>query len=111
MAKLPAYGRELQELRRFGDRRPPLNTLLVTSTWSVAEIHRHCDGVALVVDPRDRYTFADIRDLDVLLVMDRPSIELLRALERGRPRNVNRVGVNEWLDIVKALVMKWKKAA
>lgn len=108
MAKMPAFGRELAEMRRFGDKRPRLNTVMVTDNWLAARIHRALWGVALVADdPTERYSFPGIHDLDVVLVMDRPWMDLLRALRRGRPRSLTRIERQYWLAETERLVRSW----
>lgn len=81
--------------------------VMITDDWTIARIHREMGGTALVVDLIERHSFAAIHDLDVLLVMDRLPVDMLRAVRRCAPRRVNRVSHETWLIEVERLVASW----
>jgi hypothetical protein len=84
MAKLPAYGRELLDLRRFGNRRPKFNAVFVTDWWEMARDNREVLGYCtLVIEPFDRYNFGCCADLDVIVVMHGDRRLALQALRRA----------------------------
>jgi len=75
---LPAYGRELLQLRRDGKR--PVKPVYVVSGWELAEEVRRRDRFALMAQlPRDanfrivdhrRFDFSMLRDLTAVLIPD-----------------------------------------
>lgn len=105
MAKLPAYGRELLDLRRFGDRRPKFNAVFVMDDWELARVHRerlrYC---TLIVEPFEDYSFACCADLDVSVVMGGDARRVLRALRRARPRSLVCGSPDRYLDWLEWLV-------
>jgi len=99
---LPAYGRELLELRRSGKR--PAQPVYVVGTWELAKALRERDRFVLMAEgaPDDfgfmrfrKFDFSMLQDLDVVLAPD--SLEFAGAIrpqvEFGRPRSVRRTSM------------------
>lgn len=96
---LPAYGRELLELRRGGER--PAQPVYVVGNWELARELRGRERFVLMVEgDRDqfgfsrfpRFDFSMLQDLDVVLVPD--SLEWLGVIgpqvKSARPGRVRR---------------------
>lgn len=89
---LPAYGRELLEVRQAGKR--PKHPVSVTIDWDIAKSIKRQDRFVLVMVAGE--TFLDcsmLADLDVVVldVLDWPanvSRRALNAIRFGRPRSV-----------------------
>jgi hypothetical protein len=113
MAKLPAFGRELLELRRFGNRKPKFDAVFVTDWWDIAKINREKLGYCtLVIEPFERYSLSACTDLDVILVMRGNKRLALEALRRSGARSVKVCTPDEYLDWVEWIVVsRAKKAA
>jgi len=106
---LPAYGRELLELRRGGKR--PAQLVYVVGNWDVARALRNIlDPFVLMVEGdadafgflRFRaFDFSMLQDLDVVLIPD--SLEFLghiwRQVESFRPRTLRRTGMFHAVDL------------
>jgi hypothetical protein len=105
---LPAYGRELLELRREGKR--PAQPVYVVGDWALARELKRRDRFVLMVElPRDafgnpraqRFDFSPLQDLDVAIVpewFDWSGI-VTPQVNAVRPRSVQRcVSVPEVLD-------------
>lgn len=99
---LPAYGRELLELRLGGKR--PAWPVYIVGDWSLARVLRARDSFVLMVqgDPgaygflRFRvFDFSMLQDLDVVLIPD--TVELLAQiwwqLQSSRPRTLRRTAM------------------
>jgi len=99
---LPAYGRELLELRRNGKR--PAQLVYVVGDWELARELRERDRFVLMVegDPDEygfsrfpRFDFSMLQDLDVAIVPD--SLEwigvVIPQIRAARPRRVRRTTV------------------
>lgn len=96
---LPAFGRELLELRRGGKR--PAQPVYVVGNWDLARALRARDRFALMVEgERDQYGFSRfarfdfsmLQDLDVVLIPD--SLEWIGVIgpqvASSRPRTLER---------------------
>src|SRR5258708_1328970 len=94
---LPAYGRELLDLRREGKR--PAQPVYVVGNWELARAARSRDRFALMVEgERDgfgfsrfpRFDFSMLHDLDVVLIPD--SLEWIGVIgpqvRSARPRSL-----------------------
>ena len=96
---LPAYGRELLELRRDGKR--PARPVYVVGNWELARAVRSRDRFALMVEGEHdefgfsrfpRFDFSMLHDLDVVLIPD--SLEWIGVIgpqvRSARPRRLER---------------------
>lgn len=83
---LPAYGRELLELRRSGKR--PAQPVYVVDNWEVARVLREKDRFVLVAEDRSlSYDFEPVRGLDVIAVpTDLDFFRQLPSIKAARPR-------------------------
>src|SRR5712691_7580206 len=99
---LPAYGRELLELRRGGKR--PAQLVYVVGNWELARELRARDRFVLMVEgDRDeygfsrfaRFDFSMLQDLDVAVIPD--SLEwmgvVIPQISAGRPSRVRRTTI------------------
>lgn len=85
----PAYAMQLLEMRRFGDRRPSNNNVVITDNRMVAEVCRKRLGIfVLVVEPFLPYNLGCCFDLDVWVVMDGDSDRVRASLRRVGPRSL-----------------------
>jgi hypothetical protein len=99
---LPAFGREVLELRLAGKR--PAQLVYVVGNWDLARELRRCDRFVLMVEGTAdkygfsrfaRFDFSMLRDLDVVLIPD--SVELLGhvwpQLQFSKPRTLRRTAM------------------
>lgn len=98
---LPAYGRELLELRREGKR--PAQLVYVVGDWDVARVLRYRDLFVLMVEGTPdkfgflrfrRFDFSMLQDLDVVLIPD--SVEFGQVwgqVQSFRPRTLRRTAM------------------
>jgi hypothetical protein len=99
----PGFGFELLEMRRFGDRRPSGNTVVIIDDWTIGRLVREkLKMFALVVEPFAPYDLTMCHDLDVWVVMRGDSHKVRSALKRARPRSAifdsGMVSFTWWLE-------------
>lgn len=105
MAKLPAYARELLDVRRFGNRRPKFNVVFITDWWEMARDNRDVLGYCtLVVEPFERYNLSCCADLDVILVMRGDPVLIRRALGRADTRSVHACSDAQYVQWLESVV-------
>jgi hypothetical protein len=104
MGRLPAYGRELLTMRRFGNRRPPLGAVFVTDWWDAARMLREkLNYFALVVEPFIQPDLTACHGLEVIVVMKGNSSLVLKALRRARPCRLAVCSPEQFLDWVEGI--------
>ncbi len=89
--KLPAYGRELLDVRRRGLRPgPPFDVVFVTDSWDLAKRIRDWDFFSLVCDPPAApYDFLLLFDLPVVVMTESDDIlGLCERIARAQPRSL-----------------------
>lgn len=96
---LPAYGRELLELRRSGKK--PAQLVYVVGNWEIARVLRVLDRFVLMVEGEAlpygflrfrRFDFSMLQDLDVVLIPDSMEFtgHIWWQVESFRPRTLRR---------------------
>lgn len=101
MAQRPAYARDILEMRRFGDRRPQSNMVIVTDRRPVVDACRKLGCSAVLVEPFLPYNFDFCYDLEAWVLMTGEDRLVRAALHRARPRSVqfDRAACAFWLWI------------
>lgn len=89
MPQRPTYAMELLEMRRFGDRRPRGNMVVITDDRTVSNVCREKLGIfALLVEPFLPYNLGLCFDMDVLIVMNGACDLVVAGLRRAGPRSL-----------------------
>jgi hypothetical protein len=97
--KLPAYGKELLEIRLRGKR--PKDPVWITDCWEFARLYREMKNgpIVLVVDPADApYDFLPVQGLDVIVLpsrADQQYLGLAERLARAQPASLDILTLTE----------------